>query len=334
MRTVWQILVAAWQVLVLMAPYLLLGFVLAGVMYAVLSPAWVRRHMGGSGWWQVVKAALVGVPLPLCSCGVIPVALSLRRHGAGKGAVASFLASTPQTGVDSVIATYAVLGPVITVFRVVAALVSGLLAGMLVTAAYPRDVAAAAEPVAVQDAPPEAAWRRMLRHGLLVLPRDVAGPLLFGVLVSGALTVLVPAGFFQGHLPPGWKAYGVALLVGIPLYVCSTASIPLAASFVQMGASPGAAMVFLIAGPATNASMLAAMWVKLGKVGTCLYLAAIAATAVASGWVLDLFFRGAMARMPELGRSCAECAASGWGIAAAIAVLALVVPGLLPERAE
>ncbi|MEI8243084.1 MAG: permease [bacterium] len=330
------ILLSTWQVLVLMSPYLLLGFAMAGAFSVLLSPDWVRRHMGGSGLWQVVKAALVGVPLPLCSCGVLPVALSLRQQGAGRGAVASFLASTPQTGVDSILATYAVLGPVVTLFRVAAAFVSGVLAGGLVAAAYPRDTLepAAAESGKAGCSARGSAWRRMLRLGFVTLPRDIARPLLLGVLVSGVLTALVPPGFFQGHLPPGWQGYGLALLVGIPLYVCSTASIPLAASFVYMGASPGAAMVFLIAGPATNAAMLAAMWSRIGKAGTCLYLLAIVVTAVVSGWLLDAFFPAVLAAVPALRDQCSACASEGWGVAAAIVLLLLLAPGVLPKRDE
>lgn len=335
MYTACHILLATWQVLVLMAPYLLLGFAMAGVISVLLSPDWVRRHMGGHGLWQVVKAALVGVPLPLCSCGVIPVALSLRQHGASRGATASFLAATPQTGIDSIAATWAVLGPVVTLFRVAAALVSGILAGGLVLVAYPRE---AAVPEATGEESCDCCahrlprWRRMLRHGLVTLPRDIARPLLLGIVISGVVTALVPAGFFQGRLPPGWGAYGMALLAGIPLYVCSTASIPLAASLIHMGASPGAAMVFLIAGPATNASMVAAMWSRIGRAGACLYLLAIATTAVTTGWLVDLFFPQSMAGIPPLVPRCAACAAEWWGVAAAVALLILLAPGLWPGR--
>ena len=331
MHVFFNILLATWQVLVLMSPYLLLGFAMAGLVSVLLSPDWVRRHMGGHGIWQVVKAALIGMPLPLCSCGVLPVALSLRRQGASRGAVASFLASTPQTGLDSIIVTYAVLGPVVSAFRVVAAFVSGVLAGGLVTCAYPREPP---EPVAEEGASCACehvrvpAWRRMLRQGFVTLPRDVARPLLLGVLISGVLTALVPAGFLQANLAAGWQGYGVALLVGIPLYVCSTASIPLAASFIHMGASPGAAMVFLIAGPATNPAMITAMWSRIGKAGTGLYLLAIAVTAVAMGWLLDVFFPTTMASVPALDERCAACASQWWGIVAAIVLLLLLAPGL------
>lgn len=330
-----RILTATWQVLVLMAPYLLLGFGMAGVVFVALPADWVRRHMGGSGLWQVVKAALFGVPLPLCSCGVLPVAFSLRRHGASRGATASFLACTPQTGVDSIAATYALLGPVLAVFRVVAALVSGLLAGSLVAAAYPHDAPepVKADPLVAGPGRPDPAWQRMLRHAFVTLPRDVSRALLLGILVSGVVTACVPAGFFQGHLASGWAGYGMAMVIGIPLYVCSTASIPLAASLIQLGASPGAAMVFLIAGPATNTATVVAMWRHIGRLGTVFYLLAIAVTSAAAGWALDAGFPGALAAVSPLGERCAACAARGWpGIGAACLLLALLAPGLLPDR--
>lgn len=332
-----RLLTACWEVWVAMAPYLLLGFAMAGLVSVGLSSDWVRRHMGGRGMWQVVKASLLGVPLPLCSCGVLPVALSLRRHGASKGATVSFLASTPQTGVDSIVATDALLGPVVTVFRVVTAFLSGILAGGLVAAATRREqeapVVEATETQTPQGAPVKA-WMRMVRVGLVTLPRDVARPLLLGVLLSGILTVLLPPDALGGGFLPVWGSYLAALAIGIPLYVCSTASIPLAASFIFLGASPGAAMVFLIAGPATNASTIAVVWTQIGRLSAALYLGAIAFTAVFAGWMLDLFFAGAASAVPRLSERCDACGSTWWGVAAAGVLLILIAPGLPPRREE
>jgi hypothetical protein len=195
--------------------------------------------------------------------------------------------------------------------------------GWLAWKRWSREQAEAAAP---------AAWRRALRMGLVTLPRDMAPHLLVGILLSGVLTALVPANFFAGRLAHGWAAYGLALLVGIPLYVCSTASIPLAAAFIHMGASPVAAMAFLIAGPATNTVMLPVLWRRIGRLGTVLYLASIAFTAVAAGVLLDWLFPSALAAVPQLPVACGACAASRWHIVAAAALLALLAPGLLPER--
>ncbi|MDX9868661.1 MAG: SO_0444 family Cu/Zn efflux transporter [Kiritimatiellia bacterium] len=347
---------AVWLTAQMMAPYLLLGFAVAGVLSVVITPAWVRRHLGRRGTWQVVKAALLGVPLPLCSCGVLPLAFSLRREGAGKGATVSFLASTPQTGVDSILLTWSLLGPVFAAARVAAAFVSGVAAGWLTdwtcsdrapAATGPEAAggccgACAAGPLPGGDAalaPAPPAWWRALRHGLVTLPRELARPLLLGVVVSGVVTAFVPDGFFAGHLPPGISSYLLAMVIGLPLYVCSASSVPLAASFLHMGVSPGAAMVFLIAGPATNAASVLALWRQIGRAGTAAYLAAIAAVAILAGGLLDLSRDAVRESLPAVRR--AECAhaghhgaegGAGWlGAVPAVLLLAMLLPGLLPK---
>lgn len=327
----YQTLVSVWQVVALMAPYLLLGFAAAGVLSVALSPDWVRRQMGRPGLWQVTKAALLGVPLPLCSCSVLPVAFSLRRHGASKGATVSFLAATPQTGADNILATYPVLGPIFAVFSVVAAFLSGILAGTLVDLSTRHEPA---EPAKDAEETCDCCghrpwWQRILRHALIVSPREIARPLLLGVVVTGLITTLVPAGFFQGRLPPGWGAYAMTLLIGIPIYVCSISSIPLAASLIYMGTSPGAAIVFLIVGPATNAAAILTLWSRIGRRGTVCYLLALIVTAVACGTSIDLLFPGTAAGVPPLTEACAEHAASWWRTVTAIVFLVLLVPGLI-----
>lgn len=348
-------MMAVWQVVLLMAPYLLLGFVVAGGLSVILTPDWIARHLGRRGVWQVVKAALLGVPLPLCSCGVLPLAFSLRRSGAGKGATVSFLASTPQTGVDSIMLTWSLLGPVFAVTRVVTAFVSGVLAGVLTDrfagegeaagggkpsdscacerSGQPESRGSAVETGNVAGPP---AWRRALRHGFVTLPRDMSRPLLAGVLVSGIVAAFVPEGFFAGHMPPGIASYLLALLVGIPVYVCSASSVPIAAGFIHMGVSPGAAMVFLVAGPATNAAAVAAMWRQIGRAGTALYLAAIAAASLAAGAVLDLLFEGLRESVPAVRAVCDHghdhAATSVWAVVAALLLLGLLLPGLWKVR--
>jgi uncharacterized membrane protein YraQ (UPF0718 family) len=347
MNTLLRTVEASWGVLVAMAPYLLLGFAVAGALSAAVNPSYVRRHLGQGGLWQVVKASLFGVPVPLCSCGVIPVGLSLRRAGATRGATVSFMASTPQTGVDSIAATVALLGPVLTVLRVAAAFVSGVAAGFLAellerkvgpdrTASDP-----AADPTnGPTDGPPAPAtppagpaWQRMLRFGLVTLPRDVARPLLAGVVVSGAITALVPEGFLAQRIPGGLLAYLGALAVGVPLYVCSMSSIPLAAGLIHMGVQPGAAMVFLISGPATNGATVAALWSRVGRRATFAYLVGISLTALAAGWILDAFFPAAFATVPPLEEHClGGHGASLVSTLTAVVLLLLLLPGLLPER--
>lgn len=326
---------ACWSVTEAMAPYLLLGFFISGLLRIALTPAWIRRHMGRPGLWQILKSSLIGVPIPLCSCGVIPVGLSLRKQGASRGATVAFLASTPQTGVDSIAATWSLLGPVVAVVRMAAAFLSGLLAGILVEWSYPPETPASAKPANPESAPLEPWWKRMWEHGFITLPRDMAGPLLLGILISGLLTVFVPPGFFHDRVPGGWLSYGLMLAIGIPMYVCSTGSIPVAVSFVHMGFSPGAALVFLIAGPATNAATIATLWTKIGKRGTVLYLVAIAASALAAGWAADTWLQTPVfASAAQHLEHCETLSLNPLSIAATLALLALILPGLWQQEKD
>jgi uncharacterized membrane protein YraQ (UPF0718 family) len=357
MNTILGISIEIWRVVLMMAPYLLLGFAVAGGLSLVLTPAWVVRHLGRRGVWQVVKAALLGVPLPLCSCGVLPLAFSLRRDGAGKGATVSFLASTPQTGVDSVLLTYSLLGPVFAVTRVAAAFVSGVLAGVLADLAD-RSAAVGEGSMpgsenrgegccccknkqAENEKPEPESWgralRRALRHGFVTLPRGMASRLLVGVLISGVVSALVPEGFFAERLSSGFASYALALTVGIPMYVCSAASVPLAATFIHMGVSPGAVMVFLIAGPGVNAAGIVAMGREIGAAGTAAFLAALAVVAVTAGTLLDLAAEGVRASMPVVQAVCGHgqhAGASPWAVVSAAILLALLLPGLRRGRAR
>jgi hypothetical protein len=286
-----DIIIEAWLLLGEMAPYLLLGFLVAGVLSVMIPAGFVERHLGRRGWRQIVKASLLGVPLPLCSCGVIPVSASLRRHGASKGATVSFLASTPQTGVDSIMATYALLGPIFTLFRVITAFVSGVVSGLFSEAFdHSEDQNGNAESCDNCDAcHPAARGRiyRILHYGFVALPRDIGKAVLLGVLISGLLGALLPEDFFAAHVGPGLPSMLLMLVIGIPLYVCSTGSIPLAFAMMRLGISPGAALVFLVSGPATNAAALATMWRILGKRTVLIYLVVIAVTSLAAGLLLN-----------------------------------------------
>jgi uncharacterized membrane protein YraQ (UPF0718 family)/copper chaperone CopZ len=237
----------------------------------------------------------LGIPLPLCSCGVIPVAASIRRHGASRGATLSFLLSTPQTGVDSIAVTWALLGPILAVYRPIAALVTGLLGGGLEQIFGEREALLTEAPVKNHACQEECCadrgrrpifWRA-LRYGFLTLPRDIGGALLIGVLVAGVITALAPVGAWQDYLGEGLGSIALAMALGIPIYVCASASVPIAAGLIHLGASPGAALAFLIAGPATNAATISTIWKVLGKRSAVLFLLTIALSAVAAGWILD-----------------------------------------------
>lgn len=296
MEWVLTFVAASWSVFGAMAPYLLLGFLVAGVLSVVISPEWVERHLGGSGLAQVFKASLFGVPLPLCSCGVIPVAASLRRHGAGKGATTAFLLSTPQTGVDSIAVTYGLLGPFLAVVRPVAAFVTGILGGALVQA-FNDDDEVTDEPAAeasccTADGCDETTPHRpkiveALHYGLVILPRDIGRALIFGIVISGLIATVVAPQALESTLGGGLWPMLAAMAVGIPLYVCATASTPIALALIHAGLSPGAALVFLISGPATNSAALTTLWKVLGRRAAILYLVTVAVASLATGFAVD-----------------------------------------------
>lgn len=290
------ILFELWSTLSEMAPYLLLGFLVAGFLSVWISPKVVERHLGGRGLFSILKASLFGVPLPLCSCGVIPVSMSLHKHGASKGATTAFLLSTPQTGVDSILVTYSLMGPALAVFRPLAALVTGLFGGALVELAeknrYPGEKRNSCDQDCCAGDKPKVNWFvRALRHGLVTLPKDIGGPMLIGLAVAAIIAVIVPDDFFSSYLSSGdgIVAMLVMMAVGIPVYVCATASVPVAVAMMAKGLSPGAAMVFLMTGPATNAAGLATLWAALGPRSAIAYLASVVVCSLASGIIIDRF---------------------------------------------
>ncbi|MBI9020221.1 MAG: permease [Verrucomicrobia bacterium] len=276
----------------IMAPYLLLGFFVAGVLGAFVPVAFIENHLGKRGLWQIVKASLLGVPIPLCSCSVIPVAASLRRHGATKGAAISFLTSTPQTGVDSIAATWGLLGPLFATFRVMVAFITGCVCGSAVEAfTHPSEENGnGCEDENCPSCNPKSGahkWKQVFTYGFGVLPRDIGKALLVGILVSGLLGALVPADFFTLYLSSEWLSMLAVLGLGIPLYVCSTGSIPIALAMIGMGLSPGAALVFLITGPATNAATIATVLKTMGRQVVFIYLTTLAGCSLTAGWLLN-----------------------------------------------
>jgi len=297
--TLLNIAVEFWNVLGEMAPYLLFGFLMAGLLSVLISPEVVERHLGGRKFWPVLKSTLFGIPLPLCSCGVIPVGASLRRSGASKGATTAFLLSTPQTGVDSILVTYSLLGPVFAIFRPLVALASGLIGGLAVSRIDSKDDAAAGKTSVDEcgdgchiDDQDESRGKlyNVLHYGFVSLPQDIGKALLVGLVFAGLIAVIIPDDFFAGLLGGGIVAMFVMMLVGMPIYVCATASVPIAAALIAKGISPGAALVFLMTGPATNAATITTIWKILGKKSTIIYLTTVAVTALASGLTLDYIF--------------------------------------------
>jgi uncharacterized membrane protein YraQ (UPF0718 family) len=281
-----------WDTVAEMSPYLLFGFFVAGLLSVLISQRLIEKHLGGRGVWPLLKASLFGIPLPLCSCGVIPVSMSLHKHGASKGATVSFLLSTPQTGVDSIFVTLSLLGPVFAVFRPVMALVTGIVGGGLVDV-FDRGAEGDSQ------APPKYSddfgadknnFSKVvsgLKYGFVTLPRDIGKAMLGGLVVAAAISAVVPDGFFAEKLGTGIFAMIVVMLLGIPVYVCATASVPVAAALILKGLTPGAALVFLMTGPATNAAAFVTIWKVLGRRTAVLYLLTVAGCALAGGVLLD-----------------------------------------------
>lgn len=287
-----------WDTLREMAPFLLFGFFVAGVLSVFIQPETVEHHLGGSGFKQVLKAALFGVPLPLCSCGVIPVGASLRRHGASAGATTSFLISTPQTGVDSIMVTLSLLGPVFAIFRPIVSFVSGVFGGALVNAFGPEQNPSQPNgPICVGECctgtPGQNRFLRAIRYGFITLPRDINRALIVGVMVAGLIAAIVPDDYFSTILGGGILSMLVMMLVGIPIYVCATASVPIAAALIMKGVSPGAALVFLMTGPATNAATISTVWKTMGRRTAGLYLGTVAGASILAGLLLDVVISGA-----------------------------------------
>ncbi len=277
-----------------MSPYLLLGFLIAGVLHAFVPTSIYARYLSGTGWRSVVSAALFGIPLPLCSCGVLPTAVSLRRSGASRAASTSFLIATPQTGVDSIAATYSMMGLPFAILRPVAALVTAMLGGNVVGALERRgvvqdetdctDSCATAEPLK------PTLWGRVveaLRYGFYEMIQNIGRWLVLGLVVATLITVLVPDDFFQTYARWPLLNMVIIVLVAVPMYICATGSIPIAAALMMKGLSPGCALVMLMAGPAANLASMLVISKSFGRKAMWAYLASIVLGAIAFGVVVD-----------------------------------------------
>lgn len=274
-----------------MAPYLLLGFLVAGLMYAFVPGSFYRNHLSRPGVWSVLKAALIGVPLPLCSCGVLPTAVSLKRNGASRAAATSFLIATPQTGVDSIAATYSLLGPAFAIIRPVAALITAFVGGMAVGHSEKNNSEWTEEEVDTIDAPASHSFTQKvadaLRYGFVEMVQNIGFWLIVGLLIAAAITVFVPSDFFTFFAGYPLLAMICVVIVAVPMYVCSTGSIPIALSLMLKGLSPGAAFVLLMAGPAANFASLIIVSKSLGKKAAWIYIATIVLGAIGIGLVID-----------------------------------------------
>lgn len=311
-----------WTIWLEMAPWLLLGAIAASLVHVFLPTGFVSRHL--SGRLGVLKAVLIGIPLPLCSCAVIPAGLGLKKSGASDGAAVGFLISTPQTGIDSILVSGSLLGWPFALLKVVVALVTGWIGGIAVgSPAKPSPsllniVDTAAAPVTV---PVQNRWTAFHQHFVMLI-QSLWGWLVIGVLISAAISFWVPENTIS-TLPgfSGWPSLFLVLLIAIPLYVCATASVPIAAALVGSGLSPGAALVFLMAGPATNLATIGAVYKTLGRRPLIIYLASIIIGSVLAG----AFFNQVIPDASTSGHLHTHSHSTAWWQIASSVVLAAMV---------
>ncbi|MFT6093345.1 MAG: uncharacterized membrane protein YraQ (UPF0718 family) [Pseudohongiellaceae bacterium] len=290
-----------WSLVIESAPWLLLGYFLAGVIKQLLPTSLVESQLSSPGIVSIVKAALIGAPLPLCSCGVIPTALAVRKAGASKGATSAFLVATPETGVDSISFSYAVLGPVFAIARPISALISAIVAGVMVSAVDKDE-----SPIEREDAKSSCCSSKQalaeaelsfaeklvasIKYGYGRMISDTAKWLIIGLVGAAVVTTFVPQSFFL-QWGDGLMAMIVMVIVGLPMYICATASTPVAASLLFAGISPGAALVFMLTGPATNIATMGVIKDQLGVKALVAYLISVIGTAIACGLLLNLAYQ-------------------------------------------
>ena len=305
---------AIWQVWLQLAPWLLLGAAAAGLLHVLLPRDFARRQFRGLP--GVAKAVALGVPLPLCSCGVIPAGLGLKKDGASDGAAVGFLISTPQTGVDSLLVSASFLGWPFTIFKCVSALVMGLVGGAATEALHTdsQDAGRLEEAAAPQSTV------GFFEHMVDVI-RPIWKWIVFGVVASAAITVWIPPGAMAGWSEINPAVSGLAALaVAVPLYVCATASVPIAAALVMQGMPTGAALVFLMAGPATNIATIGAVKRAFGNKVLGVYLGTVVVGSVVLAYLYDAFVP-----FEALGPLSHEHGHAWWAWASAIVLAALFV---------
>ena len=269
-----------------MAPYLLLGFFIAGVLHVFVPQKFYANYLSRNNKLSVVWAALLGVPLPLCSCGVIPTAIGLRNEKASKGAIASFLIATPQTGIDSILATFSLMGLGFAIIRPMAALITGVCGGLLVNRLVREDDVKIDASASCQVESGNRIWR-VLKYAYYDMLRDIGLRLLIGLVVAALIQVAVPDEFFLSFGSQPLLQMLVILVIAVPMYICSTGSIPVAAALMMKGLSPGAALVMLMAGPAVNLASILVVHKSMGRRFTSIYLMTIVGFAVLFGLLLN-----------------------------------------------
>ncbi len=308
-----SIIASSWDVLVNSSAFIIFGFTIAGLLKAFLPQDFVSRHLGKGKYLSVIKASAIGVPLPLCSCGVLPAAAGLKQNGANSGATAAFLISTPETGIDSVAVSWALLDPIMTVFRPIAAFITAIATGFAINIlGIKNDQNQITETSTGESCSSSCCCSHSNdhdhgtshSHGMSIFSRlrsgisfafgelfeDISKWFMFGVLLAGIIDVFLSPNMISDYLGGGILSMILVLAISAPLYICATASTPIAAALALKGLSPGAALVLLLAGPATNAAAIAVITKLLGKKATALYVFTIAFISVLLGMLANYIY--------------------------------------------
>jgi len=328
---------ALWQLSIAMAPYILFGLLFAGIMHELVPDSIVTKHLGKDNISSVVKSTIFGIPLPVCSCGVIPLATSIKKSGASKGATLSFLISTPITGVDSILATYGIFGWIFTLYRAVTSMIIAMMAGIL-TNIFDKDTSTSSvtekhntfrvdmestpttfstfKPIVgadlvsahnhdeqtscdtgegsccstSNDNQKSFSLKTAISYAFGTLLGDIAKPLFWGLLLGALITVAIPDNLAELLSDNTWLSYLLVIIIAVPMYVCATASLPIAAGLMLSGVSAGAAFVFLSAGPATNTVTIGVVKKMLGTKSLLIYLGSIIIGSIVFGLGLDYIF--------------------------------------------
>ena len=345
-----SVLQASWGVLLESAPFVLLGFFIAGLLKAFLPDNFVASHLGGNGIGSIIKASLLGIPIPLCSCGVLPAAAGLKKQGAGKGAIASFLISTPETGMDSIALSYALLDPLMTIFRPVVALFMAIATGIAVSFSEKKPESSDSFS-GDKSAPVEASCSssccchkkhekrsvaEKLQEGMSFafgdLLKDVGLWLFIGILLAGFISVFVSTEMVSRYLSNDYLSMLVMLVISVPLYVCATASTPVVAALALKGISPGAALVFLLVGPATNMASLPVISRILGRKSTVIYLLVIVVVSLLAGLLINALYGYLGFDITNWVHQGSHEEAGILSVAASVVLVVLVVKSFFPQK--
>ncbi|MGE0051390.1 MAG: SO_0444 family Cu/Zn efflux transporter [Arcobacter sp.] len=284
-----------------MAIYILVGLLIAGFLKQIVPDDFIIKHLGSGNISSVIKATIFGIPLPVCSCSVIPLAQSLRKEGASKGAVQSFLISSPITGIDSILATYSFFGLIFTIYRVISSIIIAIVVGIIQNI-FDKDEEKEIKKEEVSscschcscssEKPAKKTFsiKEVFSYAYVTLFKDMVKPLFIGLIFATLFTSLAPKEYTSLLFENQFLTYLVIILFSMPLYICATASLPIAAALIIEGMSPGAAFILLSAGPATSLITMSVVYKSLGKTSLIIYLTMIAVLSLLFGYLFDTFF--------------------------------------------